>query len=147
MSSTILGVFLILVCNLTIVRADSFQDIINNRNILLRAGGPTIFDGDEYQKFTDVFGKWDFLDGRNKQTTEDFSNFVEIKDVNNPDTDYIPRKYSDLTLSAPANFAQYDPTNPDNKDKTKPDNVYTNIDNFLFSNNLWVGNPLFKMVF
>ncbi|RHW45434.1 hypothetical protein DS832_07595 [Bombilactobacillus bombi] len=57
MSSTILGVFLILVCNLTIVRADSFQDIINNRNILLRAGGPTIFDGDEYQKFTDVFGK------------------------------------------------------------------------------------------
>ncbi|AXX65201.1 hypothetical protein DS830_06810 [Bombilactobacillus bombi] len=144
MSSTILGVFLILVCNLTIVRADSFQDIINNRNILLRAGGPTIFDGDEYQKFTDVFGKWDFLDGRNKQTTEDFSNFVEIKDVNNPDTDYIPRKYSDLTLSAPANFAQYDPTNPDNKDKTKPDNVYTNIDNFLFSNNLWAWQSPFQ---
>ncbi|RHW45435.1 hypothetical protein DS832_07600 [Bombilactobacillus bombi] len=47
-------------------------------------------------------------------------------------------------MSAPANFAQYDPTNPDNKDKTKPDNVYTNIDNFLFSNNLWAWQSPFQ---
>lgn len=64
----------------------------------------------------------------------DFQNYAKVKETaGDPATNFIPRKYNDLTFLTPDKFWYYDPTNPDNTDKTKEPNRYTNLRNFIFT--------------